>query len=381
MVEPARTPYGQSLERLVRWVDGIDLPMFILQQRPNDRFEYVHANAALGRVAGVPVSIFPGQSAEEIFPARMAAHLSANYRTCINSDTPVSYEECLLIDGRDTWWQTTLSKPDGFGGTVILGIAFTTTEAKTREFASAEAVAEMTARFDDLQLFSTMAAHDARSPLATVSSLVDLILEDFEDMGDGKRELLQLVSNTIDEALKQITDTLERSREHTGRVSNQTEVDIERLANDVAAMVDPEMTLECDVPTGWVECDAVVIQMGLRNLMSNAARFACERISVRLTEDRPRGFLLVDVCDDGAGLVPGTRLEDLVEDGARRSGAHGFGLRSMAQLLKSRGGSLELRPPLANEGLPGASFRMELPGRILSDEDNAPNDQHFAKAS
>ena len=366
--------HGRSLEQLVTWVDGIELPMFILIQRPDARIEFVHANAALGLVTGVPATIFPGRSAQEIFPARMAAHLTANYTACLTCDEPVSYEECLMFEGRETWWQTTLSKPEGFDGQVVLGIAVTTTEAKQREFAAAEAVAEMAARFDDLQLFSTMAAHDARSPLATVSSLVDLILDGFEDMGDGKTELLRLVSNTVDEALVQISDTLERSRQYNGQVSRPTHVDLGRLANDIAAMVDPEMTLEFDVPEARVECDAVVVQMGLRNLMSNAARYAGERIGVQLTEDKARGLLRLDVADDGPGLPHGTNLQELIKRGADRTGNHGFGLRSIAQLLKSRGGSLDLRPPLVADGLPGARFRMELPGRLLGGSGSHPGD-------
>ncbi|MEJ6390534.1 sensor histidine kinase [Gymnodinialimonas ulvae] len=372
MDDPTPHPHARALEQLVMWLDGIDLPMFLLIQRPDKRIEFVHANAALGQVAGLPVSVFAGRSAQEIFPARLAAHLTANYTACLTGDEPVSYEECLLIEGRETWWQTTLSKPEGFDGQVVLGIAVTTTEAKQREFAAAEAVAEMAARFDDLRLFSTMAAHDARSPLATVSSLVDLILDGFEDMGDGKTELLRLVSNTVDEALVQISDTLDRGRQYKGQVSRPTHVDLGRLANDIAAMVDPEMTLEFDLPEVRVECDAVVVQMGLRNLMSNAARFAGERISVYLSEDKVRGLLLLDVADDGPGLAPGTQLQDLTARGSERMGNHGFGLRSIAQLLKSRGGSLDLRPPLHSQGLSGARFRMELPGHLLGGKGSVP---------
>lgn len=386
MAEPTPHPHERALAQLVKWVDGIDLPMFILIQCGGERIEFVHANAALGLVAGVPSDIFPGRCAQEIFPARMAAHLAANYSACLGGSEPVSYEECLMFEGRETWWQTTLSKPDGFDGQVVLGIAVPTTEAKQREFAAAEAVAEMAARFDDLQLFSTMAAHDARSPLATVSSLVNLILDGFEDMGDGKTELLRLVSNTVDEALVQISDTLERSRQYNGQVSRPTHVDLGRLANDIAAMVDPEMTLEFEVPEVRIECDAVVVQMGLRNLMSNAARFAGERIVVHLTEDRARGFIRLDVADDGPGLPHGTTLQDLIKSGADRQGSHGFGLRSIAQLLKSRGGSLELRPAFIAKGLPGARFRMELPGRLLDGKrsphkNNLPEPRAWARAS
>ncbi|MEX3014135.1 PAS domain-containing sensor histidine kinase [Gymnodinialimonas hymeniacidonis] len=372
------TPDEAALRRLVQWIDGVDLPMFILVEHDDARLEFVRANETLGRVAGVPSSIFAGRSAEEIFPARMAAQLTGNYRACLDGDKPVSYEECLMIEGRETWWQTTLSKPTGFGGRVVLGIAVPTTEAKEREFAAAEAVSEMAARFDELQLFSTMAAHDARSPLATVSSLVDLVLDGFDDMGDGKVELLHLISKTVDEALEQIGSTLARSREFSGDVSRPTEVELGRLANDIAAMVDPEMTLEIDVPDASIECDAVVVQMGLRNLMANAARFAGERICVRLSEDVVRGLLILEVADDGPGLPKGTQLRDLSAEGERRDGNHGFGLRSVYQLLKSRGGTLEVRPALEQEGLPGARFRMEVPGRVLSGNPQSPLGQDDA---
>ncbi len=372
MADDKMLPDEAALQRLIMWVDGVDLPMFIVIRRAGERLEFLHANAALGRVAGVPVSIFPGRSAEEIFPARMAIQLDGNYRNCLGSDAPVSYEECLMIEGRETWWQTTLSKPAGFHDRVILGIAVSTTDAKIREFAAAEAVADMTARFADLQLFSTMAAHDARSPLATVSSLVDLVLEDFEDRGDGKTDLLRMISNTVDEALRQITDTLEHSRSLKNGVTRRTVVDLGRLANDVAAMVDPEMTLEVDIDKACIECDAVVVQMGLRNLMTNAARFAGSRISVRLKADQARERVLLDVADDGAGLPEGMSLQDLIDQGEKRAGSHGFGLRSTAQLLRSRGGALELMPALWQEDLPGARFRMELPGRLLSDQGTAP---------
>ncbi len=373
MAPTSAIPDEAALGRLVQWIDGIDLPMFILLEHNAARLEFVHANETLGRVAGVPASIFAGRSAEEIFPARMAVQLSGNYRACLDGDKPVSYEECLMIEGRETWWQTTLSKPAGFGGRVVLGIAVSTTEAKAREFAAAEAVSEMAARFDELQLFSTMAAHDARSPLATVSSLVDLVLDGFDDRGDGKAELLRLISKTVDEALDQIGSTLARSREFSGDVSRPTEVELGRLANDIAAMVDPEMTLEIDVPEASIECDAVVVQMGLRNLMANAARFAGERICVQLGEDRVRGLIILDVADDGPGLPKGTQLRDLSAAGERRDGTHGFGLRSIHQLLKSRGGTLDVRPALDDEGLPGARFRMEVPGRVLSGAPQTPS--------
>lgn len=359
------TTADRAMERLISWTDGVDLPMFVLILLPDDRLEFVHANAALGRVADVPTTLFPGHIATEIFPARLAERLDANYRQCLKTDTPYSYEECIMLEGRETWWQTTLSKPAGFDGKVVLGVTSAITEAKDREFAAAQSLADMTERFDELRLFSTMAAHDARGPLATVSSLIDLVLEDFEDRGDGKTDLLRMASNTVEEALTQITATLERARVLEAGEVVRKPIDLGRLCGDIAAMVDPEMHLAIDVPQTNVECDEVMVQMGVRNLMSNAARFCEHHITVQVAEDRARGMLMIEVADDGPGLPDGMTLHDLTRKGEARKGVHGFGLSAIAKLVHSRGGTFEVVPPDVDEDMPGARFRIALPGKIL----------------
>lgn len=354
-----------GLAQLVAWVTGIDMPMFILALRPDNRLEFVHANAALGRVANVPTSLFVDKTAADIFPARMAVRLEANYRQCLMQDRPHSYEECLMFGGRDTWWQTTLSKPAGFDGKVVLGVTSSITQSKTREFAAAGALADLTERFDELRLFSTMAAHDARGPLATVSSLIDLTLEDFEDMGDGKTDLLRMACDTVGEALTQISATLERARLLETEEDVRTEIDLGRLCGDIAAMVDPEMNLAIEVPQTHVECDEVMVQMGVRNLMSNAARFCEHHIAVGISEDPARGMLMIEVVDDGPGLPHGMTLQDLTQKGEARDGVHGFGLSAIAKLVNSRGGTFEVIPADPEDDMPGARFRMVLPGKIL----------------
>lgn len=365
MVNVEKTNNDPALERLLAWIDGIDLPMFVLVLLPSDRLEFLHANDALGRVAGVPTSIFPGHCASEIFPARMGERLDANYRQCLASDVPYSYEECLMIEERETWWQTTLSKPEGFDGQVVLGVTSAITESKSREFAAAQSLANMTERFDELRLFSTMAAHDARGPLATVSSLIELVLEDFEDMGDGKTDLLKLASNTVEEALTQISATLERARTLQSGEEVRKNIDLGRLCGDIAAMVDPEMHLAIDVPQTRVECDEVMVQMGVRNLMSNAARFCEHHITVQVAEDRDRGMLMIEVADDGPGLPDGVTMHELTQKGEARTGVHGFGLSAIAKLVSSRGGTFEVVKSDDDEDMPGARFRMVLPGQIL----------------
>lgn len=367
-----------ALPHFIKWADGIDLPIFAVVLRPDDRLEFLQVNSALGRVAKTCVSQFPGRAASELFPARVAARLEQNYRSCLQSDAAVSYDQCILLEGRETWWQTTLSQPAGFDGTVVIGISIPITERKEREFAAADTISEMADRFDDLRLFSTMAAHDARSPLATVFSLVDLVRDDFEDMGDGKLELLELASNTVAEALEQIGATLERARTLRTQTKTARKFDLGRVCADIAAMVDPEMTLEINVPHAFIECDDVIVQMCVRNLMTNAARHCDKRIDVTLAKDATPGMVWLEVADDGPGLPEGETLQSLVALGEAREGTHGFGISAISKLVRSRGGTFELLPhdPLAP--LTGARFRIALPGTAILDGAPQPNPEEHA---
>jgi signal transduction histidine kinase len=354
------------MSQLLTWVDGIDLPIFVVSLLDGDRLEFVHANIALSKVTNTPVGMFPGQSPAELFPTRVAARMEGNYRSCLRSDAPVSYEECILMDGRETWWQTTLSKAAGFDGKVVLGLAVPITERKEREYQAADMISNMADRFEELRLFSTMAAHDARSPLATVASLVDLVRSDFEDMGDGKAELLALVSNTVMEALEQISSTLERARSLRADTDMSQKFDLGRICGDIAAMVDPEMGLEISVPQAIVECDDTIVRMGVRNLMANAARHCRSKISVTMGQSLTNGMLWIDVADDGPGLPTGETMLDLTRRGEARDGVHGFGLAAIAKLLQSRGGTFDVVKDANVSPLSGARFRMTLPGKIVS---------------
>ncbi|WP_224816019.1 PAS domain-containing sensor histidine kinase [Hasllibacter sp. MH4015] len=352
---------GLALSRLTSWVDGLDLPTFMVILKEDGTLEFAHANGALGRMSGIPPEMFNGRNVSDLFPTRTAARLEKNYRQSFETGEPVSYEECLLIEERETWWQTTLSRPDGFDGRVVLGVAVPITERKEREFASAKALADLNARFDELRLFSTMAAHDARSPLATVSSLIDLVLDGFEDMGDGKAELLRLCSSTVDEALTQISATLDRGQSLNSGVELNSRVDLGRLCGDIAAMLDPEMSLSITTPDLVVICDEVVVQMAVRNLMSNAARFCRSRIAVEARIDPDRRQMILDVTDDGPGMPRGSTLRDLTKSAETRDGTHGVGLASIATLLRSRGGALDIVHSGGDQVLGGARFRVTLP--------------------
>ena len=111
----------------------------------------------------------------------------------------------------------------------------------------------------------------------------------------------------------------------------------------------------------------------VRNLVENARRHARGRVSLGLTVDRtdpsaPRAVIVVD--DDGEGVPPEQRatvfdrFARLDADRARGKGGSGLGLAIVAEITRSHGGSVR------TEDAPGggARFVVELPVESLFDD-------------
>ncbi|NKX43127.1 sensor histidine kinase [Roseicyclus persicicus] len=353
-----------ALSCMAAWIDGVDLPIYLVERRPGNRLVFAHANAALLDRLGLTRDDLVGRDIAAVLPPRLAARLARDVRRCLATGASVTYEETLAIGGRDSWWQTTLSRPPQLAGRMVLGVAVETTAARRREFAAAEALAEMAGRFEDLRLYAAMAAHDARGPLSTVAELLDLVLD--EGRGDaGNLPLLALCARTVATALDQIGGTLERGRALETSPPQPERVDLGRLAGDIAAMVDPAGRLRIALPEGEVTTDAVVLQMALRNLMANAARHARSEIAVALCPAPRAGLLTLYVADDGPGLPPGVAPAALSHAVRRHDGSRGFGLDALTRLAASRGGSFDTARGPGAPDLPGALFRLCLPGRAL----------------
>ncbi|MBE9127998.1 MULTISPECIES: PAS domain S-box protein [unclassified Coleofasciculus] len=76
---------------------------------PAYEFRYRDINPAHERLTGIPASQQRDKTPQEVLPAAVAATVSDRYRECVTTGTSISYEECLPLQGKDTWWITTLT--------------------------------------------------------------------------------------------------------------------------------------------------------------------------------------------------------------------------------------------------------------------------------
>lgn len=357
-----------TIDDVCGFVDVLALPSFVLSCDPDDEIRFRHFNPKLIATHGVGNNIIGGKTPRECLPPRVAETVLNNYMTCKNSKSPHEYEELLdLGGGEEMWWRTTLSPICDAEGSVIgiVGVAIDITARKAREFRHAEEESALRKINEELTLFTSMTAHDVRGPLNKIAALSELTLDGFADLGDNKRDMILSVQKVAEGALKHIDGILTYASALRLGENELAMIDLDHMCRDIAAVVDPEAHLTITSPDIFVDGESVVLQIILRNLSENAARFAKKRVGIEVAEMQP-GRLQFSVSDDGPGFPGGAEaFSERIR--LRKIGDcnRGFGLAAVAHLVDCRGGTIALGEPVFGVG---ATICFDLPGRIVWQE-------------
>ena len=177
-------------------------------------------------------------------------------------------------------------------------------------------------------------SHDLRTPLTSLVGMTDTLMrrqgalpDDIQDtvraMRDQAQRMHALVANLLDMARLQSRDTPLRPEWQS----------IEELVGaSLAAMREALAAHRVSVDSlsglPLVECDGVLIERVLCNLLENAAKYTPAGSTIRLHATAQDGELRVAVCDNGPGVAPGAerRIFEKFTRGERESATPGVGL-------------------------------------------------------
>ena len=234
------------------------------------------------------------------------------------------------------------------------------------------------------------ASHELRSPLSTLSTLLELSSTsgtpvDVETVDELLLPEVQRMRSMVEDLL------LLAKNDERGRPLRREEVDLDDVVLSEAARLrglgaERGLDVRVSVEPARLVGDPDALLRVVRNLVDNARRHARAVVSIGLTVDRtasgvPRAVITVD--DDGEGVPPDQRdtvfdrFARLDADRARGSGGSGLGLAIVSEITRSHGGTVRVQD--APTG--GARFVVELPVETigdLPDEDSAgliPPDQ------
>ena len=211
--------------------------------------------------------------------------------------------------------------------------------------------------------FIANAAHELRTPLATLAGLGEILADHLHEMTTEQvAQSLAALRRQGARANALVANLLYLAQLDGGRVRfSFGTVDVATAARRVLDAAPPPRRTEVAiaVPEGltvWV--DPVRFDQVLTNLLTNAYRYGGPHVSI--TGVRVDGSVEVSVCDDGTG-VPADLMPRLFEPFARGSnaeshGGSGIGLALCRRLTEAFGGDMTYE-----WAGPGARFAVRLP--------------------
>lgn len=198
--------------------------------------------------------------------------------------------------------------------------------------------------------FTADAAHELRSPLASLRAQLESALQHPESVDDWRQVVTEAATDVV--RLQHLADDLLLLAGHGAAPPVRTPVDLSALAEDLVREHQhlPEsaaLRLRCEAPAPAVlPGNPTHLDRLLRNLLTNACRHARTEVTVTVTRSGPD--LLLSVHDDGPGIPPAdrTRVFDrftrLDEARTRATGGAGLGLPIARDLTTSHAGTLTI---------------------------------------
>lgn len=206
---------------------------------------------------------------------------------------------------------------------------------------------------------SAAMSHEVRTPLGILRSSADLLLREPNLSAEGKEVLGFIISET-ERLNKLVSSLIDAARPRPPALNHVNLVDI---AQNVTAMLKNQaqqkelqvtLTYNDKMP---VLVDADQMTQVLMNLLMNAMQILPNKgiIEVNLTENS--GQILLDVLDNGLGIVAENQTQIFEPFFTQRAGGVGLGLAVVKQIVEAHGGEIQYQASVYG----GAQFRIALP--------------------
>lgn len=216
--------------------------------------------------------------------------------------------------------------------------------------------------------FITMASHEFRTPLSTISSSMSLI-EKYKALNDDEKhhKHVQRVRSTVTDMTLLLGDFLAAEKLNDGLIKiDKSEFSLKELTNEVIEemnnLLQPgQKILHHHKGKDLVLLDKQVLRNALMNLISNAIKFSGENKEIEVDISVTESEAVIKVKDEGIG-IPEEEIPFLFQRFFRAKNATNFpgiglGLSTIAKYIELMNGKIDLTSELNK----GTTFKISIP--------------------
>ena len=155
--------------------------------------------------------------------------------------------------------------------------------------------------------FTTLAAHELRTPLAVIQTQLDAVIRDTDE--DSRQQGLRGLTKSVDRASRMIGQLLALARLGSDDIPFER-ISLDHVARDVAAALSP-LALKKHITFAFESDESLhiygneeVLEIAIRNLIDNAIKYTPEHGAITITVRKVAQGNQCIVADTGAGIPP-----------------------------------------------------------------------------
>jgi PAS domain S-box-containing protein len=220
--------------------------------------------------------------------------------------------------------------------------------------------------------FLSTAAHELRTPLASIYGFAELLLSDESHDADAQREMLEIIfrqSKLITALVNELLD-LARIEARQGKDFIFEQVDLCALVRETVSADHegsqwrwPVRVAVPETPV-WVRGDANKLRQAVGNVLSNAYKYSPDGGEIHVALRRDLGEVVVEVQDHGLGMTPDQAARVCERfyraDRSGRIPGTGLGMSIVKEIVTLHGGRLNIDSQLGM----GTAVAIHLPDDI-----------------
>jgi two-component system, OmpR family, sensor histidine kinase VicK len=193
--------------------------------------------------------------------------------------------------------------------------------------------------------FATNAAHELRTPLASIVTAVEMLQTGAKDDRETRDEFLEVIERESSRLTRLTRALLVLARAGArDELPSLGRVSVAPLLEQVAASLPRRNGVEVDCPSRLaIVGDADLLEQALSSVAQNAVQHT-ESGRVTMRGRRENGHVVIEVADTGSGVPESdqARIFDRFYRAGDRDGGFGLGLSIAREAVRTLGGQIEL---------------------------------------